>query len=143
MKVEDCHNDTSARQLRQVGEKCGAIVTAAQPLPVKGNDNNLELPMEKEGRRIVCSAETSWRRCSVGQGVRKAAALGAQLLLIATPDSLTAQACRRQLRRLLPQAAKLRVIACPLGSAVEILRQTLNAIPNQPGPVAPDQRKEP
>ena len=136
MRGDHLHNVILVRQLRQVGEECGATVTAEQPVPIEGNVSYADLLIEKGGQRIVCEAETTWRRCGVDNDVRKAVALGAQLLLIATPDTLTAQACRRQLRNHLPQNKKLKVIACPLGSASEILRQTLNAIPDRPAPTA-------
>jgi hypothetical protein len=96
--------------------------------------------MEKDGRRIVGAAERSSHR--VDNDVRKAVALGAQLLLIVTPDSLAAHKCRRQLRRHPPLAAKVKVIACPLGAALEILRQVLDASRSQPAPGAPQPRTQ-
>jgi hypothetical protein len=139
MNGEDHHCDSWARKLWQVGEKCGATVTAQQS---PRRECSPYLLMEKGARRIVCSLQTSWRGCLVGRDVSKAATMDAQLLLITTPDSLTAQACRRQLRRRLPEATRLKVIACPLTSALEILHQTLNAIADRPNPTTPDSGKE-
>jgi hypothetical protein len=56
----------------------------------------------------------------------KAIALGARRLLIATPDARTAHACRRALRRFPPALPELTIIICPLGAALEILRQVLS-----------------
>jgi hypothetical protein len=98
-----------------------------------------DLAIEKDGRRIVGKVEPSCRR--VGQDVGTAAALGAQLLLIVTPDPLTAQACRRRLRRLPPVGARFTVMACPLGAALEILRQALTAERGLAAPVACNLRK--
>ena len=94
----------------------------------------------KAGHTTVCEPEQSWRR--VGNDLRKAIAVGADLLLIATPDAPTAQACRRQLRRCPRPDAKLKVIVCPLGAALEILRATLSADRGPAAPGTPNPRKE-
>jgi len=135
------HNEVLVRRLRQVAQECGAVVHLEAPVRIDGVVNYIDLAIEKGGQVTVCEPEQSWRR--VDNDVRKAVAFGAQRLLIVTPDSHTAQACRRQLRRHAPSGARLQVIACPLGAALEILRQALNSIPNAPvAPVPPGQVKE-
>lgn len=136
MRGDSFHNDILVRRLHQVAEECGAVVQTEAPVPLDGNVGYADLLIEKSGRRVVGEAEQTWHR--VGNDVRKAVALGAELLLIATPDSVTAQACRRQLRRQTPPDSKLKVIICPLGAALEILRQTLSAQAGAPAPVPPD-----
>jgi len=126
------HNDILFGRLRQVAEACGATIYSDQTVQTGDTTCYADLVLEKDGRRIIGAAEQSYRR--VDHDVRKAVALGAQLLLIVTPDSLTAQRCRRKLRRHPPLAAKIKVIACPLGAALEILRQALGASHSQPAP---------
>jgi hypothetical protein len=133
-------NNFPAGRLRQVAEECGATVYAEQPARISRTTVYADLVIEKEGRRIVGKVEPSCRR--VRQDVGTAVALGAQLLLIVTPDALTAQACRRRLRRLRPVGARLNVMACPLGAALEILRQALTAQCGPAAPVASNPRKE-
>jgi len=141
MRGDYCHNDILVRPLRQVAEECAATVCVEQLVRLgQGAIGYADLVIRKAGHTTLCEAEQSWRR--VGNDLRKAIALGADLLLIATPDEPTAQACRRQLRRCPHTDAKLRVIVCPLGAALEILRATLSAVPGQAAPVAPNPRKE-
>lgn len=135
-----CHQEILTRPLQKVAEECGATVRAEQPVRMGGTVSFADLVITKDGRTIVCEPEQSRHR--VLNDVRKAAALGAQLLLIVTPDSLTAQSCRRQLRRCPPLDAKIKVICCPLGSALEILRQTLSAGGSQPVVLPQNERKE-
>lgn len=134
------HNDILVGRLRQVAEACGATTYSGQPVQIGDTTCYADRVMEKDGRRIVGAAERSSHR--VDNDVRKAVALGAQLLLIVTPDSLAAHKCRRQLRRHPPLAAKVKVIACPLGAALEILRQVLDASRSQPAPGAPQPRTQ-
>ena len=142
MRGDFLHNEVLVRRLSQVGQERGAVVRLEVPVPIDGAVNYIDLVLEKGGQLTACEAEQWWRR--VGNDVRKANALGARRLLIVTPDSHTAQTCRRQLRRHMPSGAKLQVIVCPLGAALEILRQTLNNTPNAPAaPVPPAQTKEP
>ena len=141
MRADLSHNDILVGRLRQVAEACGATVYSEQPVQIANITRYADLVVEKDGRRIVGAAEQSYRR--VDNHVRKAVALGAQLLLIVTPDSFTAQRCRRQLRRHPPLVAKIKVIACPLGAALEILRQALDASRNQPALGAPLPRRQP
>jgi hypothetical protein len=140
MRGEFCHNEILARRLRQVAEECGATVHAEQPVQVDGAVSYADLVIRKDGQLTVCEPEQSGRR--VGNDLRKAVALGARLLLIATPDAPTAHACRRQLRRLPRPDANLKVIVCPLGAALEILRATLTADRRHPTPLTPSERKE-
>jgi hypothetical protein len=132
------HNDTLVGRLRQVAEERGATVYTEQPPRIGKSDGDVDLVVQKDGRRIVGKVESFCRR--VGQDVDTAVALGAHLLLIITPDSLTAQACRRQLRRHAPPAAQINVIACPLGAALDILRQVLNDFDGPPGARRPNQK---
>ena len=118
-----CHNDILVRRLREVAEACGATVSTERPVLIDGSVSYSDLVIEKDGHITVCEPALSWRR--VGNDRRKAVALGADLLLIATPDAPTAHACRRQLQRYPGPPAKLKVIVCPLGTALEILRATL------------------
>ena len=141
MRGDFAHNDILIGRLRQVAEACGATVCSEQPVQIANTTSDPDLVVEKNGRRIVGVAGQSHRR--VENDVRKAVALGAQLLLIVTPDSFTAQRCRRQLRRLPYLAAKIKVIPCPLGAALEILRQALDASRSQPAPGAPQPRTQP
>lgn len=141
MRGDPFHNDILVGQLRQVAEACGGNVFTERPVPMDGSVRYADLVVEKNGQVTVCEAEQSRHR--VGNDVRKAVALGAHLLLIVTPDAPTAQACRRQLRRLPRLEAKLKVIICPLGAALEILRVTLTTGQCQPTTVAPNQEKEP
>ena len=122
-----------------MGEECGATVRAEQPVRMNGTISFADLVITKDGRIIVCEPEQSRHR--VLNDVRKAVAIGAHLLLIVTPDSLTAQSCRRQLRRCPPLDSKLKVICCPLGAALEILRQTLGTSGSQPAALPPNERK--
>jgi len=135
-----CHEEILVRRLRKVAEECGATVHSEQPVRMDGTVSYADLVMTKDGRITVCEPEQSRHR--VSNDVRKAVAIGAQLLLIVTPDSLTAQSCRRQLRRCPPLDAKLKVIVCPLGSALEILRQTLSAGSSRPASLPPNDRKD-
>jgi hypothetical protein len=135
------HNEVLVKRLRQMAQECGAAVHLEAPVRIDGVVNYIDLAIEKGGQVTVCEPEQSWRR--VDNDVRKAVAFGAQRLLIVTPDSHTAQACRRQLRRHTLSGAKLQVIACPLGAALEILRQALDNTPNAPAaPLPPGQGKE-
>ena len=122
-----CHEKILAGRLRETAEECGATVREEQPVRMDGTVSYADLVITKDGLIIVCEPEQSRHR--VLNDVRKAAVLGAHLLLIVTPDSLTAQSCRRQLRRCPPLDSKIKVICCPLGSALEILRQTLTGLP--------------
>jgi hypothetical protein len=140
MRGDFFHNEVLVRRLKQVAEECGATVSTERPVRIDGSVSYADLVIEKYGEVTVCEPELSWRR--VGNDRRKAEALGAHLLLIATPDALTAQACRRQLRRLPRPETRIKVIACPLGAALEILRQTLTAGHRQPASLAPNQTKE-
>jgi hypothetical protein len=141
MRGDSCHNDILVRRLRQVAEECGATVCVEQLVRLDHDAiGYADLVISKAGHITVCEPERFWRR--VGNDLRKAIALRADLLLIATPDAPTAQACRRQLRRCPRPDAKLKVIVCPLGAALEILRATLSAAPGPAVPVAPNQRKE-
>ena len=133
-------NNVPAGRLRQVAEECGATVYAEQPARIGQTTCYADLVIEKDGRRIVGKVEPSCRR--VGQDVGTAVALGAHLLLIVTPDAPTAQACRRRLRRLPPVGARLNVMACPLGAALEILRQALTDPRGPAAPVACNPRRE-
>ncbi len=132
------HNDTLVGRLRQVAEQCGATVYTEQPPRIGRSVCDVDLVIEKDGRRIVGKVESFCRR--VGRAVDIAVALGAQLLLIVTPDSLTAQACRRQLRRHAPPAAQINVIVCPLGAALDILRQVLDDSDGPLGARRPNQK---
>jgi hypothetical protein len=133
------HNQILVRQLQQVAEECGATARTEVPVRLDGVVGYIDLVITKGALVAVCEPEQESRRA--GNDVTKAVAAKAQLLLIVTPDSLTAQACRRQIRRRrLPPDVKLKVVACPLGSALEILRQALTAKPNEPAPVATDQQ---
>ena len=140
MRADYCHNEILVRSLRQVAEECGATVRVEVAVRIDGVVNYIDVVIEKDGRRFIAEPEQESRR--VGNDVRKAVAIGAELLLIATPDAPTAQACRRQLRRHPLPSSKLTVIACPLGAAREILRQTLNADYIQTLPIGPTRRKE-
>jgi len=141
VRADLSHNDILVGRLRLVAEACGATVYSEQPVQIANTTCYADLVVEKDGRRIVSAAEQSCRR--VDNDVRKAVALGAQLLLIVTPDSFTAQSCRRRLRRHPPLVAKIKVIACPLGAALEILRQALDASRSQPALGAPLPRTQP
>jgi len=140
MRGDPFHNEILVGRLRQIAEECGATVSTERPVPIDGSVSYADLVIEKDGQVTVCEAEQT--RHGVGNDRRKAVALGARLLLIATPDSLTAQACRRQLRRCPPLDAKLKVIVCPLGAALEILRQTLNADSSRPAALPPNERND-
>jgi hypothetical protein len=129
------HNQVLVGRLRQVAQECGAVVHLEVPVRIDGVVNYIDLVLEKGAQVTICEAEQTWRR--VGNDVRKAVALGAHRLLIATPDSHTAHACHRQLRRHTPSGAKLQVVVCPLGAALEILRQTLNNTANAPAAAVP------
>jgi hypothetical protein len=140
MRGEFFHN-YMVHRLRQVGVECGAKVSVE--LLVRLDDDTIgyaDLVVRKGGFLGACEPEQSGRRA--GNDRRKAIAIGANLLLIATPDARTAQACRRELRRHPQPDAKLKVIVCPLGAALEILRATLNAADWPARPVTPNPRKE-
>jgi hypothetical protein len=141
VKADLSHNDILVGRLRQVAEASGATVYSEQPVRIGDTACYAGLVVEKDGRHIVGVAKQSYRR--VDNDVRKAVALGAQLLLIVTPDSFTAQKCRRQLSRHPPLAAKTTVIACTLGAALEILRQALDASRSLPLPGAPHPKTQP
>jgi hypothetical protein len=134
------HNEILPRPLDQVGKECAATVYVEHPVRIGGTTCYADRVFEKGGRRIVVEVKQLCR--GTDNDVRKAVALNAQLLLMVTPDALTAQACRRQLRRHPPGDAKLKVIACPLGAAVEILRQALTAPHSPAAPVAHSPRTE-
>ena len=140
MRGDSFHNNILVGRLRKVAEECGAKVSTERPVPIDGSVCYADLVVEKNGQVTVCEAEQSRHR--VGNDRCKAVAFGAGLLLIATPDAPTAQACRRQLRRLPRLEAKLKVIICPLGAALEILRATLTTHCAQPAPGTPNLRKE-
>jgi hypothetical protein len=126
-----CHNEILTRRLRRVAEECHAVVTTEAPVRIDDTVCYADLVIEKNGAITVCELEDCCRR--VRADLRKATALRALLLLIATPDALTAHACRRQLRRCPDSDSALKVIICPLGAAVEILRATLTAGDPKPG----------
>ena len=134
------HNDVLVRRLQQVAEECGASVRTEAPVRIDGTVSYIDLVVEKDGQLTVCEVEQAWHR--VQNDRRKAVALGAGLLLIATPDAPTAHACRSQLRRHPCPDAQIKVIVCPLGAALEMLRQSLNAQHAQPARGTPNQRKE-
>ena len=133
--------DVLVSRLRQVAQACGASVNSQQPTKIANTACPVNLVVEKNGRRIVGQAAPLCRRFD--SDVANAVALGAQLLLIVTPDSLMAQRCRRQLRRYTPFSAKIKVIACPLGAALQILRQALDASHSPPAPSPPHPRPQP
>ncbi len=140
MRGDFFHNEM-VRRLRQVAEGCGA--TVGMECLVRLDQDRFgytDMVIRKGGFLAVCEPEQSGRRA--GKDLRKASAMGANLLLIATADARTAEACRRELRRHPQLDAKLKVIVCPLGAALEILRATLNADPEPASPSAPYPRKE-
>lgn len=140
MRGDPSPNTVPADRLRRVAEECGASVCAEQSVRVGKTNCYAELVFEKDGRRIVGKVEPSCRQAR--KEVDTAVALDAQLLLIVTPDAPTAHACRRQLRRHPHVGSRLNVIACPLGAALEILRQTLTPPRGPAAPVARNPGKE-
>jgi len=141
MRGEFWHKEILARRLRQTAEACGATVQVEVTVRVNDVPHYIDLLFEKGGRRFVAEPEQTSRR--VHNDVAKAVAVGAELLLIVTSDAPTAHACQRRLQRLPIANANLKVIACPLGAALEILRQTLNNANGQAARVAPALTKEP
>ena len=123
MRGDFCHNEVLTKRLRQAAEACDAMVQTEAPICIEGNTCYGDLLIRKEVRIILCELEDSCRR--VENDWRKAIAFGAGILLIATPDAPTAHACRRRLRQCAKWNASLKVIICPLGAAIEILRQIL------------------
>ena len=123
MRGDYCHNQILVGRLQEVAAECGAAVSREHPIPVGGQIHYIDLLITHHHRVTACEPENCPAR--VDNDVLKAAAVGADLLLIATPDAPTAQACRRKLRRLHLPKSKLKVIICPLGAALEILRTIL------------------
>jgi hypothetical protein len=123
-----------------VAEECDATVRTEVPVRVDGKVSYIDLVIEKGQHVTACEPENSSRR--IKNDVRKAVALCAGRLLIPTPDAPTAHACRRALRRLPRSESELEVIICPLGAALEILRQLLNADNEGAIPGAVNSRKE-
>lgn len=140
MRGDPFHNDMLVGRLRQVAEACAATVFTEHPVPLDGSVSYADLVVKAHGQVTVCEAEQSRHR--IGNDLRKAVALDADWLLIATPDAPIAQACRRQLQRIPPPAGKLKVIVCPLGAALEILRQILTTPTRSAASDTPNPRKE-
>jgi hypothetical protein len=126
-------------RLQKVAEECDATVRVEEPVRINGVVHYVDLTVRKNGLLAVCEAEREPAR--VGKDREKAVALDANYLFIPAPDTLTAQACRRKLRRLPPLQQKLKVFVCPLGNAIEILRSLLTNPPAQP-PTSPQPGKE-
>jgi len=132
-----CHNEIMTGRLRQVATECGAATSGEHPVLVGGQTHYIDLLITQPGQVTACEPESSPAR--VDQDVLKADAVGASRLLIATLDAPTAHACRRRLRRLHLPKSDLKVIICPLGAALEILRTILT----QPTTPPPHERKTP
>ena len=122
-----CHNEVLTKRLQQVAVECEATVETEAPVRVGEHICYGDLLVRKYGRSTLCELETSSQ--GVDKDLRKASALGAEVLLIATPDAPTAHACQRRLQRCRELAPTLKVMICPLGAALGILRAILTRTP--------------
>ncbi len=110
------HNEVMARQLKEALDQLGAKVRTEYPAGPPGRRvGAVDLYIELQGVRIACEIELGPRR--VGQDLRKAQALGVDLLLLITPTAAAAKAVRRRLATLGKSEVQVRVLTfgCAIG----------------------------
>jgi len=113
------HNEVMARQLADALERLGARVRTEYPAGPGRRAGAVDLYVELHGLRIACEIELGPRR--LRQDLRKAEALGVDLLLLVAPTSAGARAIRRRLATFGKPRFQVRVLVNP--QAVKYLSQ--------------------
>jgi hypothetical protein len=102
------HSQVMARQLKEALERLGARVRTEYPAGSGRRAGAVDLYVELHGVRIACEIELGPRRLL--QDLRKAEALGVDLLLVVGPTPAVAKAIRRRLATLPKSNLKVRVL---------------------------------
>ena len=113
------YNRVIADELISVLERDGAHVRTEYPAGPGRRAGSVDIYAELGGMRLVCEVELGPGR--VLNDVRKAEALGADLLLIVTATATEARAIRRRLRTF--GRSRVRVRVRPMGLAIKDLSQ--------------------
>jgi hypothetical protein len=111
------HNEAMARQLKEALERLGARVRTEYPAGPGRRAGAVDLYIELHGFRIACEIELGPRR--LRQDLRKAEALGVDLLLVVGPTPAVAKAILRRLVTFPKSNLKVRVL--PNASVVSYL----------------------
>ena len=110
------HNRVLADRLERAALAAGATLDTEHRVSLGRGVGFIDLLVVLDRRRIAIEVECSAHR--VAKDVAKACAAQADLLLIVTPDSRTAGACVRKLRRLgllkAPSAPAIKVCTLPV-----------------------------